>query len=114
MTTNPVKLYKRFVDGLCQFKGSVNYITEAFATRQWSNPASVSLHHLDDESRQAVLQLMHKAARAAVHDVLVYLNDADYKLTKEGCPLAIRPFDMAIYEDWASRSQGIPWPDEED
>ncbi|MEK7953999.1 DUF6547 family protein [Luteolibacter soli] len=104
--------YKKFVDGLVNYKGSVTYIIDAFETKRWNHPPSAILNDLPDEVREAVVSVMRKAAETAIHDVLVQIVDGEYALERDGVRLACRPFDGALHDDFIARVDGIPWPDE--
>lgn len=105
--------YKKFVDGLVNYRGSVSYILQAFAEKRWNHPSSAVLNGLPDVVREAVAAAMKKVAESAIHDVLVQITDGEYSLQRGGVTLANRPFDTALYDDFIARSDGLPWPDQD-
>ena len=108
-----ITAYKEFVDGLVNYRGSVSYIVEAFRERRWEHPSALILNELPDELRELVLSVIKKVAETAVHDVLVQITDKGYCLKRGEVTLADRPFEMALYDDFIARVDGLPWPDEE-
>jgi len=109
-----IDAYKQFIDGLVNYRGSVTYISNAFQEKEWNHSSSRLLDALPDEIREEIASVIRKTARAAIHDVLVYLTDNNYSLSREGLTLPDRPMDATLYEDFTARLDGMPWPEEEE
>ena len=109
---NDLPAYKAFIDGLIGHKGSVFYLLNAFASREWNNHDAQKLNHLPDDIRNSIRAVMASAAEAAVHDVLAYVTDQNVQLEVDGKRLPRTPFGMTLYQDWALRVQGLDWYDE--
>lgn len=106
--------YKDMVDGIVSYQGSVHYILNAFQSGEWNSSGAAKLNDLNEQQKQAVLEVMQAVAEAATHDVLACLSEQQVKFVREEVNLPDCPFGTTLFQDWAGRVQQLPWPDEED
>jgi hypothetical protein len=106
-----LETYKKFIDELVDYHGSVSFIKDQFIKKKWKFAAAKKLSSLPDDTRCAILEVMAEVAETATHDVLVYLTDKQYSIVSKQGPLPERPFHQTLYEDFISRLLKIPWPE---
>lgn len=119
--SDPVDEYKSFVDGLVAIRESV----EARTIRQGRWPygrvddedksrISKLLTELTQSQRDVVAQLVQQARKGGIHDVLVFMTDQHYRLSRNGVELSHEPFGTEAFYDSVARAAGRSWPPEAD
>lgn len=109
----PLKKYKNFIDDIVNIKSSVHAIKTSFKRRERDTSYGQLASRLAKDDRDAVLKLISEVAEASVHDVLFKLVENQVRLQIGDTPLPDCPFGTSLHEDWATRVEGIPWPDED-
>jgi hypothetical protein len=108
------KYYVDFIDNLVQYKGSSTYLRGQVRSGNLlslgNDPAIAGLvSSLSEQQRETLTALLEQVAAAAVFDVLAYLNDREYRISKDGVQLPERPFSNALYDDYTGRRAGYDW-----
>ncbi len=110
---NELQAYKKFIDGLIGYKGSLFYKLQAFSSGEWTNEDAQKLYALPADIQEAIRAVMTSAAHGAIHDLLAYLAEGDVELVVDGLKLPKEPYGTTLFQDWALRVQGLDWYDEE-
>lgn len=113
---DPVSEYKRFIDGLVATRDSdvARRVREGVWRPRTSDPLKFSevLAKLSVEQREVIGEIVQGAADAAIQDVLVFLADQGFGLSRGGVEVAERPFGTELGHDFAARRDGAEWPDQ--
>ena len=114
---NKLKNYKKFIDGLVKIRKSV--AASRFRNGVWHReppPEQVKynelLKTLTEQQRLLIADIIQGAADSAIHDVLVYLTDNEYRISKNKKLLPEEPFETSLHWDFVCRMEGDEWPDE--
>jgi hypothetical protein len=112
-----LKNYKKFIDGIVSIRESV--LAVRFKKGVWHPeppPEQVKynelLSSLSEEQRYLLAEIIQQSADSAIHDVLVYLTDNEYRIYKNEKPLPIEPFGTSLNYDFVCRREGDGWPDD--
>jgi len=112
-----LETYKVFINGLVEIRESV--LAKRFKRGVWHPeppPDQVKynklLNSLTEEQRFLLAEIIQQSADNAIHDVLVYFSDNEYRIYKNKKPLPEEPFDTSLNYDFVCRLEGDEWPDE--
>jgi hypothetical protein len=70
------------------------------------------LKELSAEQRGILAEMVQQASDESIFNALVFLTDEKYRLSRNGVALPWFPFGYTMYEDFITRQQGYPWPEE--
>ena len=65
---------------------------------------------LQPAQRDSLAEIVQGTADAAICDVLVFLADQGYRLSRGGVELALKPFGNEMHQDFLRRRDGAHWP----
>ncbi len=108
--------YVRFIDGLVGIRDAN---TAALVRQGVWHPQRASddlkvpelLGRLSAQERNVIAEIIQGAADTAIHDVLVFMSNQGYQLTRDGVELPHKPFSREAAKDFVARKQGEAWPD---
>ncbi len=108
--------YRVFIDGLVQISESVG--SRRVLRGFWHPeppPDQVKfnelLQALPQEQRAVLAELLQKERTGAIHDVLCYIQENEYKLTAPSNEsFSESPFGTDLHFDYVARLAGDPWP----
>ncbi len=112
--SDPVSEYVRFIDGLVALResDSAAQVRDGVWHRQRaSDPLKLNelLGGLAPQQRAVLAEIVQGAVDTAICDLLVFLADQGYRLSRGGVELAVRPSGKEMNEDFLARRDGRQW-----
>lgn len=112
-----VSLYKSFIEGLISCRAPVEVTRIRNGSWHRSPPPdqvrfNEILGRLSPQDRETLAELCQSACDSVLHDVLVYIGEQGFHLSKDGVSLPVEPFGTGPNWDYLERVAGEPWPDE--
>src|SRR5262245_17255671 len=111
--SSPIDLYKEFIDGLVASRGSMSYLAsvpERAEPPKGSEYAAL-FNRYSPEQFRLLARFIGNLRSTAFHDFLVFLHDSEYRLSRDGQPLAVTPFGNPPHYDFVGRQDGASWDD---
>ena len=111
----PISEYMGFVDGLVATRDSAaarKVLNGVWHRQRESDKLKFTelLKALPPEQRDRFAEIVQGTADVAICDVLVFLADQGYRLSRNGVELALTPFGNEMQQDFLQRRDGKPWP----